>query len=79
MPMSRCFLTTPATAEASVAAWVASAALPSARARNDASSSAGRDRLPTWVVRMRLSLRFMGCSLAIRPALANLRNSSSPL
>src|SRR5215472_5809416 len=60
MPRSICLRTTSATAARRRAAWVfSSMGLPSSLARTTSSRSAGRGRLPTWVVRTRSMLRFM--------------------
>src|SRR5262249_5671862 len=60
MPRSICLRTTSATAWRSRASWAfASTGLPFSLGRTTARRSAGRGRLPTWVVRIRSMLRFM--------------------
>src|SRR4029077_10373243 len=63
MPSSICLRTiSPTAAESRAACAFSSMGLPSSLACTSASSSTGRGRLPTWVVRMRSVLRCMASS-----------------
>src|SRR5262245_24322272 len=62
MPSSTCLRTTSPTASCKRRACAASSTgLPCCLASITASTSGGRGRLPTWVVRMRSLLRFIAC------------------
>src|SRR5687768_1980486 len=80
MPVSACFCTISATARRTRASSAAASwASPSSCALSAATRSAGRGRLPVWVVRIRLVLRFMTLSrLTCRVVTSHPRSATHP-